>query len=76
MAYHFLSFAFIRLFTFPMAWLSYATIHKIGSALGTLAYYLMPKFRKRALSNLSLAKDLCLCEDEIILYAKNLFKIS
>lgn len=74
MTFHLLSFAFIRILTFPMAWFSYKRIHKIGCALGTLAYYLMPKFRKRALSNLSLAKDLCLTESQIIHYAKESFQ--
>lgn len=34
---------------------SYKTIASIGKFLGTLIYYLVPKYRKRILSNLSLA---------------------
>jgi Kdo2-lipid IVA lauroyltransferase/acyltransferase len=74
MIHHYLSFAVIRLLTFPISRLPYSAVHKIGNVLGTLAYYLMPKFRKRALSNLSLAKDLNLSESQIMQYAKESFQ--
>lgn len=74
MIYYYLSFAIIRILTFPIRWMSYSRIHKFGRGLGTLAYYLMPKFRKRALSNLSLAKDLDLNESQILKYAKESFQ--
>jgi KDO2-lipid IV(A) lauroyltransferase len=45
----------IRLLTFPLALLPFRTIHFLGRHLGTLAYHLIPRYRKRALSNLSLA---------------------
>ena len=51
----FISYLIIRLFTLPFAFLSYRVIHFLGRHLGSLAYYLIPKFRKRALSNLALS---------------------
>ncbi|MDN3506557.1 MAG: hypothetical protein P0S96_04945 [Simkaniaceae bacterium] len=50
-----LSYLLIRLLTFPFAYLPYKAIHALGKPLGLLAYYLIPKFRKRALSNLALS---------------------
>jgi KDO2-lipid IV(A) lauroyltransferase len=50
-----LSFIFILILTWPIRWLSYPTIHRLGTFLGTCAYYALPKFRKKALSNLALA---------------------
>lgn len=50
-----LSYFTIRLFIFPMSLLPFRVIHAVGRGLGTLAYYLFPKYRKRTLSNLSLA---------------------
>jgi KDO2-lipid IV(A) lauroyltransferase len=44
----------------------------VGKYLGTLIFYLVPKYRKRTLSNLSLASALCLNEKEL----KNLAKAS
>lgn len=53
----FITYLLIRLIFFPLAYLPYRAIHAIGRPLGTLAYYLVPKYRKRALSNLALAID-------------------
>ncbi len=50
-----LSFIFILIFTWPIRWLSYSAIHRLGAFLGACAYYTLPKFRKRSLSNLALA---------------------
>lgn len=54
----------IRLFTFPLAFLPYRAIHALGRPLGTLAYHLIPKYRKRALANLALS-DLNLSTPEL-----------
>lgn len=51
-----LSYLAIRTLTYPISLLSFKAIHFIGRRLGTLAYYLLPTFRKRTLSNLSLAE--------------------
>ena len=68
------SYLLIRLFTLPFAFMPYRVIHQIGKAFGTLAYYLMSKYRKRALSNLALAKNLRLSNEEIKKYAKESFQ--
>jgi KDO2-lipid IV(A) lauroyltransferase len=67
---NFLSFLIIRLVTTPIAWLPYRAVHALGRVLGTLAYYLIPKFRKRALSNLAIASDLKLSNLQIVQLAK------
>lgn len=59
-----ISYFFIRLFSFllqiaPLSWIRY-----LGKQLGTLLYYLVPHYRKRALSNLSLAKRLLLSSQQ------------
>ncbi len=53
-----------------MRWLPYRAIHLFGAFLGTCAYYLIPKFRKRSLSNLALASSLVLSEKQIRHFAK------
>lgn len=65
-----LVYLLIRLITLPFAYLPYRVIHAIGRHLGTLAYVLIPKFRKRALSNLALATDLKLSNDQVRQIAK------
>ncbi len=42
--------------------------------LGTVSFYCMREYRKRALSNLALANDLALSSDELIHYAKKSFQ--
>ncbi len=64
-----LSYLLIRLFTFPLIFLSYRNLHKLGRFLGAIAYHLIPKFRKRALCNLSLT-NLNLNEKELRKVAK------
>jgi KDO2-lipid IV(A) lauroyltransferase len=65
-----LSFILILLVTWPVRCLPYRAIHGLGTWLGTLAYHGIPKFRKRALSNLALATSLKLSEEEIRRFAK------
>ncbi|NGX51367.1 MAG: Lipid A biosynthesis lauroyltransferase, partial [Chlamydiae bacterium] len=50
-----ISYLLIRIFTLPFAFLPFKLIHLIGRAIGNLAYTLHTRYRKRALSNLSLA---------------------
>ncbi len=66
-----LSFALILILTWPMRWLPYQAIHRIGGWLGIAIYYLIPKFRKRCLSNLALASSMKLTEKQIRGYAKD-----
>lgn len=63
-----ITYLLIRLLTLPFAFLPYKAIHALGKPLGTLAYHLVPKYRKRALSNL--ASSLDLPNDEIRQIAK------
>src|SRR6267154_2564547 len=67
---HKLSFILILVLTWPIRWLPYSAIHRLGAFLGTCAYYFIPKFRKRSLSNLSLASSLKLTEHQIKELAK------
>lgn len=60
----------ILVFTWPLRWLSYRSIHKIGNFLGACLFYGSSKFRKRTLSNLSLASSLRLSKKEVISLAK------
>jgi Kdo2-lipid IVA lauroyltransferase/acyltransferase len=67
---HRLSFLLILVVTWPIRWLPYAAIHRLGAFLGTCVYHSIPKFRKRALSNLSLASSLHLSEEQMHRFAK------
>jgi KDO2-lipid IV(A) lauroyltransferase len=64
----------IRFLTFPFGFLPYSWIHHIGKALGWSAFYFMRSYRKRALSNLSLARDLALSPKQIVQTAKKSFQ--
>ncbi len=65
-----LYFIFILILTWPIRWLPYSTIHRLGAFLGICTYHFVPKFRKRSLSNLALASSLQLSEQEILRLAK------
>lgn len=67
---HRLSFMIILAVTWPVRWLPYSAIHRLGRLLGTIAYFSIPKFRKRALSNLALATSLQLSEKQIRRHAR------
>ncbi len=67
---HYLSFILILILTWPIRWLPYPAIHRLGAWLGRAAYHLLPSFRKRALSNLAMATDLHLTPQEIQRLAK------
>lgn len=71
---HSLSYFLIRTLTSPAVWLPYPAVHYLGRKLGSIAYYLIPSYRKRALSNLALAADLHLQEHEIVDFAKQSFQ--
>ncbi len=65
-----LSFGAIRALTWPFSLLPYRSLHTLGKWLGSISYTCCPKFRKRALSNLSLASTLKLSQKDIISIAK------
>jgi KDO2-lipid IV(A) lauroyltransferase len=64
----------IRSATYPCKYLPYFWLHQLGKILGSLGYYLMREYRKRALSNLALATDLALAPKELIATAKKSFQ--
>ena len=61
-----LSFCLIQLPAYLLSFLPYTFLHLLGRGLGSILYYTFPKFRKRSLSNLSLAKSLNLSDKEKI----------
>jgi len=67
---HFLSYLLIRTFLFPFSLLPYRWIHYLGNGLGIVAFPLLTRYRKRALSNLSIASDLNYSNSEIEKIAK------
>ncbi len=73
MSLNLLSYALIRTLTFPVRFMSYRTIHRLGDSFGRLAFHLIPNYRKRALSNLALAKTLGLSNEQIVETAKQTF---
>lgn len=60
----------IRAITFPFSLLSYSTLHRLASLITPFAFSLLARYRKRSLSNLSLAKDLHLDNAQIEEIAK------
>lgn len=50
-----ISYLLIRLFTLPLAYLPYSWLQALGRFLGPLAYRLLPKWRKRSLSNIAIS---------------------
>lgn len=65
-----LSYGALRALLWPLSFLPYRTVNLLGTWLGTAVYHCVPKFRKRALSNLALASTLKLSQQEIIATAK------
>lgn len=68
----FITYFLFRSLLFPFSLLPYKALHALGKGLGIVVFYLVPKYRKRTLSNLSLASDLPLTEKKL----KNLAKAS
>ncbi len=71
---HRLLYWLIRCAVWPFQWISYAWIHRVGNLLGLFLFHWMKKYRKRALSNLALASDLPLSNQERIQVAKASFQ--
>lgn len=63
-------FIVFLILTYPLRFLPYSWIHRLGRCLGTAVYFCYPRYRKRALSNLALASSLHLEEKEIMRLAK------
>ncbi|MCY3974252.1 MAG: hypothetical protein OXF02_01735 [Simkaniaceae bacterium] len=60
-----LSYCVIRVLLFPCRLMTAGGIRRCGNVLGSLVYRCVPSYRKRTLSNLALATDLALSEEEI-----------
>ena len=69
-----LHYILIRTLTYPFSWMSYTAIRRIGKWIGSIGFYFMREYRKRALSNLALATDLSLDKKELIRIAKKSFQ--
>ncbi|MGH2638001.1 MAG: lysophospholipid acyltransferase family protein, partial [Rhabdochlamydiaceae bacterium] len=65
-----INYFLFRIFTFPLQFLPYSLLNKLGNILGLVIYYGYPKYRKRALSNLALATDLHLSAQQTVKLAK------
>ncbi len=63
-------FLLLIVLTWPLRYVPQRALKGLGSMLGLLVYILVPKFRKRTLSNLALASDLALSNPEIRRLAK------
>jgi len=61
----YLSYLLFRFLTFPLGYLPYSWIWFLGNQLGRAVFYLYPRYRKRALSNLALASSLFLSPEQI-----------
>ncbi|MGD2169253.1 MAG: hypothetical protein PVI40_03320 [Chlamydiota bacterium] len=70
----YLAYFFIRSVTFPLSFLPLKVLHFMGKIVGSISFFLLAKYRKRALSNLALAKDLNLGNASIKKYAKQSFQ--
>ena len=69
-----LAFKLLYSFLSPFQHLPHRAIHQLGNLFGSCLYYCHTKFRKRALSNLALAKSLNLSEKELKKVAKKSFQ--
>jgi len=67
---NYLSYLLVRGLLFPFSLLPYKALHKLGHFLGILMFPLLTKYRKRALSNLAIARDLALSTFQIEKIAK------
>lgn len=69
-----LFYYFIKALTYPLSFIPYRGIHFLGKIVGTFGYFLVKDYRKRTLSNLSLAFDLKITnKKELISIAKKSF---
>lgn len=65
---------FIRTITYPLKFLPLKFIHILGNFLGLIGFYLLTNYRKKTLSNLSLASSLNLSRKEILKISKQSFQ--
>ncbi len=70
----YIPYLLLRLSCFSISFLPHSWICYFGRKCGPLAFFCAPKFRKRALSNIALASDLNLHNDQIRSLAKKSFE--
>ncbi|MCB1180395.1 MAG: hypothetical protein KDK55_00030 [Chlamydiia bacterium] len=63
-SFHYFTYICFRILGFPLSLLPYWAIHLLGKEIGRLAYYVHRPFRKKAMTNLSIAKTLYLSEKQ------------
>lgn len=68
------TYLLIRAITYPLQWLPFSAIHWLGRKMGLLLYYAMSEYRKRTLSNLSLAQGLISSDQHLFQIAKESFQ--
>ena len=71
---HYFSYLLFRLLAFPLSLCPFPLLHIMGKTIGLLAFHLIPRYRKRALSNLALATKLNLSRKQIVRTAKESFQ--
>ncbi|MBI5272722.1 MAG: hypothetical protein HY861_01920 [Chlamydiia bacterium] len=64
----------VRTLAFPLQWMPYSWIRKIGLVIGNLMFRCLGSYRKSVLSNLALAKDLPRSQKELLRIAKESFQ--
>jgi Kdo2-lipid IVA lauroyltransferase/acyltransferase len=74
MSFDLFFYYFIRLLMFPLHWMPYSLIHRLGQIVGWLGFYFLHNYRKRTLSNLALATDLHLETKQLFSIAKGSFQ--
>lgn len=62
---HLVSYVIIRSFLYLFSFLTLNQIQLLAALLAPVCYHLIPKYRKRALSNLTLAKELNFTVDQV-----------
>jgi Kdo2-lipid IVA lauroyltransferase/acyltransferase len=67
---YYLCYLAFRAVLYPFSLLSYRALGVLGQKMGVVLFYLIPKYRKRTLSNLSLASDISLQEKDLLKLAK------
>ncbi|PCI78729.1 hypothetical protein COB21_00070 [Candidatus Aerophobetes bacterium] len=70
----FIAYILIRIIFSPLALMPISWIHAIGNKLGLLLFYLLKGFRKKTLSNLSLAQGIVKDEKHLLKLAKESFQ--
>ncbi|MEN9654463.1 MAG: acyltransferase, partial [Chlamydiota bacterium] len=69
-----ISYALIRAAVWPFSLIPLQWLRACGKGFGNLAFYCLREYRKRTLSNLSLANDLAIAEKDVCKIARESFQ--